>query len=79
MYIIGIDLFKYLQYSLDIWYKVKKLVFLFGEIVKKVVNKDLLLWICLIINYFWYCCSVLKGNVEKLLKKWFGIFYYVIN
>ncbi|XP_052699369.1 uncharacterized protein LOC128176877 [Crassostrea angulata] len=73
------DPFKHLQHSLDIWHKAKKLAFLLGEIAKKAANKDLLPWIRPIINHFWYCCSASKGNVEKLLKKWFGILHHVTN
>lgn len=79
MYITGTDPFKHLQHSLDIWHKAKKLAFLLGEIAKKAANKDLLPWIRPIINHFWYCCSASKGNVEKLLKKWFGILHHVTN
>nr|XP_034317028.1 uncharacterized protein LOC105338236 [Crassostrea gigas] len=73
------DPFKHLQHSLDIWHKAKKLAFLLGEIAKKAANKDLLPWIRPIINHFWYCCSASKGNVEKLLKKWFGILHHITN
>lgn len=79
MVILEIYLFKYLKYSFDVWYKFKKLVFLLVEYVRKLVFKVLFYWIKLIVNYFWWCCNICNGRVDRLLKRWVGIFYYVNN
>uniref|UniRef100_A0A8W8IZS6 Uncharacterized protein n=1 Tax=Magallana gigas TaxID=29159 RepID=A0A8W8IZS6_MAGGI len=71
--------YKHLQHSLDIWHKAKKLTISLSDIAKKPGCRGLLQWIRPIVNHFWWCCSTCKGSVERLLKRWMGILYHIIN
>lgn len=71
--------YKHLQHSLDIWHKAKKLTTSLSDIAKKPGCRGLLQWIRPIVNHFWWCCSTCKGSVERLLKRWMGILYHIIN
>lgn len=61
------------------WYKIKKLVLILFDLVKWVSYKDFMLWIRFIVNYFWWCCSLVKGKIDKFLKRWMGILFYINN
>ncbi|XP_078326439.1 uncharacterized protein LOC111104544 [Crassostrea virginica] len=71
--------FKHLHHSLDVWHKSKRLAASLIELAKRAAFKDLLPWIRPLVNHFWWCCSVSKGSIERLLKRWTGMLYHINN
>ena len=36
-------------------------------------------WIGSIINHFWWCCAICKGNPILLKEKWVSVLYHIVN
>lgn len=67
------------EYQVDVWYFCKNIKFKLVKKVKKKGCEELVFWIKLVINYFWWLFMICEGNVEFFKEKWISILYYVVD